>query len=99
MSPTFLWVSKFDVKLGGGHNFRNYHIHVSFQIFGSKSRRISGAKESCERTFGNFKNLFDKKKIPFKKKIGISLTAAKPPAERSEANKFGRRLAGRAKRG
>ena len=27
--------------------------------------------------------------IPFIKKIGISLTAAKPPAERSEANKFG----------
>ena len=38
LSPTFLWVSKFDVKLGVGEfNFRNYPIYVSFQIFGSKS--------------------------------------------------------------
>ena len=37
MSPTFLWVSKFDVNLGvGEHHFQNYHIHVSFQIWGSK---------------------------------------------------------------
>ena len=37
MPSTFLWVFKFDVKLGfGEHNFRNYHIHVTFQIFGSK---------------------------------------------------------------
>ena len=36
--PTFLWVLKFDVKLGfGEHNFRNYTRYVSFQIFGSKS--------------------------------------------------------------
>ena len=39
LSPTFLWVSKFDIKLGvGEHDFRNYHIYVTFQIFGSKSR-------------------------------------------------------------
>ena len=38
MPPTFLWVLKFDVKLGfGEHNFRNYPMYVSFQIFGSKS--------------------------------------------------------------
>ena len=38
MPPTFLWVLKFDVKLGfGEHNFRNYTRYVSFQIFGSKS--------------------------------------------------------------
>ena len=37
MSPTFLWVSKFHVKLGvGDPYFRNYHMYVSFQIFGSK---------------------------------------------------------------
>ena len=37
LSPTFLWVSKFDVKLGvGEHHFRNYLIYVSFEIFGSK---------------------------------------------------------------
>ena len=46
MPPTFLWVSKIDVKLEVGQNhFRNYHIHVSFQIFGPKSRRISGSKD------------------------------------------------------
>ena len=39
LSPTFLWVSKFDVKLGVGvHHFQNYPMYVSFQIFGSKSR-------------------------------------------------------------
>ena len=39
LSPTFLWVSKFDVKLRVGvHHFRNYPRYVSFQIFGSKSR-------------------------------------------------------------
>ena len=38
LSPTFLWVSKFDVKLGvGEYNFRNYPTYVSFQIFRSKS--------------------------------------------------------------
>ena len=38
LPPTFLWVLKFDVKLGfGEHNFRNYPMYVSFQIFGSKS--------------------------------------------------------------
>ena len=38
MRPTFLWVSKFDVKLGSGdHEFWNYNTHVSFEIFGSKS--------------------------------------------------------------
>ena len=37
LSPSFLWVSKFDVKLGvAEHYFRNYRKHVSFQIFGSK---------------------------------------------------------------
>ena len=31
LSPTFLWVSKFDVKLGvGEHNFQNYPMYVSF---------------------------------------------------------------------
>ena len=37
--------------------FSNYHIHVSFQIFGSKSRRISGTKEVCQRFFENSKKL------------------------------------------
>ena len=37
LSPTFLWVSKFDVKLWlGEHHFRNYSISLNFQIFGSK---------------------------------------------------------------
>ena len=37
LSPTFLQLSKFHVKLGvGEHNFRNYPMYVSFQIFGSK---------------------------------------------------------------
>ena len=37
ISPRFLLVSKFDVKLVvGEHHFRNYHIYVIFQIFGSK---------------------------------------------------------------
>ena len=37
LSQTFLWISKFDVKLRVGKNhFRNYPICVSFQIFGSK---------------------------------------------------------------
>ena len=37
LPPTFLWVLKFDVKLGfGEHNFRNYDMYVSFQIIGSK---------------------------------------------------------------
>ena len=30
---------------------------MSFRIFGSKSRRISGTKEVCERLFENLKNL------------------------------------------
>ena len=31
LSPTFLWVSKFDVKLGvGEHNFQKYAMFVSF---------------------------------------------------------------------
>ena len=38
LPPTFIWVLKFDVKLGfGEHNFRNYTRYVSFQIFDSKS--------------------------------------------------------------
>ena len=42
MSPTFLWVSKFDVKLGvGEQNFLNYPMYVSFKIFGSKSYLFS----------------------------------------------------------
>ena len=37
LSPTFLWDSKFDVKWGvGEHNFQNYNMYVSFQIFGPK---------------------------------------------------------------
>ena len=37
MPPTFLWFSKFDVKLGvGEHYFQNYPVYLSFQIFGSK---------------------------------------------------------------
>ena len=37
LSPIFLWVSKFDAKLGVLENyFRNYPMYVSFHIFGSK---------------------------------------------------------------
>ena len=37
-SPSFLWVSKVNVKLGmGEQNFRDYPMNVSFLIFGSKS--------------------------------------------------------------
>ena len=39
LSPTFLLVSKFDVKLGSGEH--HYPIYVNFQIFGSKSRLFS----------------------------------------------------------
>ena len=59
MPPTFLWVLKFYVKLGfGEHNFRNYPMCVSFQIFGSKSRYFFDGyqrqNEICERSFENF---------------------------------------------
>ena len=38
-SPTFLWVSKFDVKLGVGEDiFRKYTMYVSFQKISFKSR-------------------------------------------------------------
>ena len=63
MPPTFLWVLKFDVKLGvGNDHFRNYHIHMSFQIWGSKSRFFFDGYqwqiEMCERFLENFKTWF-----------------------------------------
>ena len=70
---------------------------MSFQIFGSKSRRISGAKEVCEPFFETSKNLsfeflwggFNFRLVFLRNyaKIIVKKTAAKPPAERSEANK------------
>ena len=68
LSPTFLWVPKFDVKLWvGEHNFRNYPTYVSFQIFGSKSRLfsfyfyLSSAKKKL-----NLKNVIYNAKLNFK---------------------------------
>ena len=62
MPPTLLWVLKFDVKLGmREHYFQNYHIHVTFQIFGYKSWCFFDGNhwqnETSERFFEKLKNL------------------------------------------
>ena len=56
LSPTFLWVSKFDVKLKvGEHNFQKYPIYVSFFILWfQKSTDIS----CISHFFENLKNVF-----------------------------------------
>ena len=60
LSPRFLWVSKFEVKLGvGEHHFRNYPMYVIFQILGSKSRFfIFYFYLSLAFFFENLKNVF-----------------------------------------
>ena len=41
LSPAFLWISNFDVKLGVvEYHFQNYPMYVSFQIFGYKNRLL-----------------------------------------------------------
>ena len=48
LSPAFLWISNFDVKLGVvEYHFQNYPMYVSFQIFGYKNRLLFSLIQWC----------------------------------------------------
>ena len=58
MSPTFLWVSKFDVNLGVKSKFSKSLCVGDFSIFGSKKFTCTWCNfDAKSRVFHTFRNL------------------------------------------